>query len=236
MKYLIVSFLILGLVGCSQDESGKDSLEIADLQEFYFPLNENLRPTTYKYEVITETQDGSKESYEYLKFQKLREGNYSFSRYGSEMNLLDSTVFKIDQIGTNITQYYLTSEENSLVKADVSPKLNFPWKRKIQDQLKNEFKYQSKMYGALTESSVSMKNSFEGFEDLDNSFSKDIKCAKISIETETKFKNVESDEVVNYSSKGEVFDLKGVGLYKSVETNNYGVTITKKLIEIKKST
>ena len=232
---LIFGFLIFALLGCTQNNGKNGSLEETNLREFYFPFNDNLAPTTYKYEVKTETQDGTQESYEYLKFQKLGEDQYSFSRYGNGMNLLDSTIFMVDQNGTNITQYFLVSEEKLLVRADVNPKLIFPWQRNSQQKHKNEFGYKSKMYGALTESSVEIQNSFEGFENLDNSISKYSKCAKISLQTEIKFKNLETGEEVNYSSKGTVFDLKGIGLFKSIEANEYGVKITKTLIEIKKS-
>lgn len=232
MKYLTISVLIHGLLGCSQNNTKNESIENVVVKEFYFPLKDDLRPTTYTYDVKTETQDGIQVSIEYLKFQSLGDDYYSLSRYGSNMNLLDSTIVKVDQNGANIDEYFIVSEENTLISASVSPKLIFPWKCILQEKRKNEILYITKMYGELTESSITISSSMEEFENLNSSITKDTKCVKISMQTDIKFKNLETGEEVKYSSIGEVFDLKGVGLYKSVESNNYGVTITKRLIKI----
>lgn len=233
MKYLIISFLIYGLLGCSQSNTKNESVEYVDIKEFYFPLKNDLSPTTYTYEVTTETQDGIQVDREYLKIQSLGDNYYAFSSYGSSMNLLDSTIILVDKNGANIDRYFIVSEDNILVSASVSPKLIFPWNCNPQEKRKNEIRYVTKMYGALTELSIDITNSIEGFENLNSSITKDTECVKISIQTDMTFKNTETREKVKYTTIGEMYDLKGVGLYKSVESDNFGLTITKRLIEIK---
>lgn len=236
MKYFIVSFILLGLVSCSEVKESKNlNLKASNLKGYYFPFSEKLTPTTYIYEVTTKTQNEDVITFEYIKLKKIGGNLFSMSSFGEELNLVDSTVFKVGKKGTSIYEYYIVSEDQSLVSASVSPKLVFPWYRTVDEQLSNSIVFSSVMYGAKTNTEMLLENQFKGFVEIENSISSEISCASIAAKTKIEFKNIETGQIVNYSASAEIYDLKGVGLYMSKETNNYGVTKSKKLIEIKKT-
>lgn len=234
MKYLLIACLFFCLSSCSRNCSKCDGSTKFNIEEFYFPLNAELSSTTYTYAVKTETSKDTRESFEYLKFQKLENGNYACSRYGNDWNLLDSALVQVNQNGANVEQYFVVSEDSSLIKTDAKRQLIYAWKMDLEETLKNEFSYTSKMYGSLAECTAEMDATFKGFENVRNSLSKNSKCAKLFVQTKMKFKNLETEELVHYSSKDTQFYANGIGLVKSIETNNYGVKITKQLVEIKK--
>lgn len=237
MKQIVIGILAFVMASCAS-EKGKTKentkLEKANLQEYYFPLNEKLSTITYKYKVTIENKEKTEVNYEYIRLKNLRKDHFSFCRYDDKMSLLDSTIFTLDQEGIIMKEYYLDSGNETFVKMNDKPQMLFKWLRKPGESLENRFSYESEMYGALTQSSIVMENTFKGFENLDNAISAESRCAVMHVKVRGEFQNMETGEEFDYISNDEIYDLKGIGLYKSVEENNWGTIITKELIDITK--
>ncbi len=243
MKNKLLGLLALVVTGCTSNTSTETKNpekiekqeEEHEIQDFYFPLSDTMVPTTYTYEVVTASKDKSPEHYfEFLEFKRNDDGYYTFSRYEKSQNLVDSMVFDLDEHGANVVHHFIKTQENDFVKANVNPKLIFPWKRELNGRMTNNFSYMSVVNGKPTSTMVNVNNGFVGFLEVDNALSNENKCIKIVHQTEARFEDMSTKKVYNYSSKGEIIDLKGIGVYKSIEMNNHGDTTIKKLVDIKR--
>ena len=234
MRQRLSLIVIIFTCSCSLLDNRANYRDV-DISEFYLPLNEDFESLSYHYQVINESENGKKISDEYHIITNLHNGKFSFSKYDSNMDLLDSAVISPTPKGVEIDELHIKPNPFLLTQAFVEPAMIYPWKRTTGEELTNMIFYDTVLEGSQASIDTYIESDFIGYQNFENVISDSTRCAHLKLETSYQILNRSTGEELEFNSETEIYNLKGVGLYKSIESYENGDRTIKELKLIKKT-
>lgn len=231
MKFTAILLLLITAFSCTvnKDEKG----ELLNVKEFYYPIDDIEGRIVYQYDLSVLVNGVRDESQKviYMVLEKIDEDRISMTTYSEVFEVLDSSVVNRRLEGIELETLNINVDGNISV-GKVDENLVYPWKRRRSEKVEVKMNSEMVLFEAQCTVSHTMTIGETEIGELDKPFNGEKKYAKFKIKTVDHLLNKEAGEEMKMVSIGYLIDLKGVGLYSSTSSNQYGEKRSKVLKKI----